>query len=134
MKSITLTTVGELRPEIREAIVGRLTWEGSEWQEECREGTSTTPVAVWLCDGVAHGWACSHVWRAQQTLEMYVSADFRGRGIAHALSSVLAAAGVIDLTKTLAVFSPVTARIANRIGATDVLHYEWRENKWSLLP
>lgn len=136
MRKITLTTVGEMsRGDLLE-IVLRLTRPGSEFQAECNAARhnagSDTPIALWYTDNRVRGWACSHVWQNQQTLEMFVAADARGCGIASALSQFLIAAGVIWPEKTLAVFSPVTARIANRLGCVEVLTYQSSGSDWIL--
>lgn len=138
MKKVKLCAVSELRPADLIQIVDRLTRPASEFQSECAAALnghySATPIAVWLNSGTAHGWACSHVWNGQQTLEMFVDPARRGAGIASALSSFLIAAAVIDPEKTLAVFSPVTARIANRLGCVEVLQYARAGDGWSLMP
>lgn len=138
MKKITLTTVGELARGDLLAIVVKLTRPGSEFQAECNSvrngGSSATPIALWHDAGRLRGWCCSHVWQNQQTLEMFVEPAGRQSGIASALAAVMVAAGVIDPRETLVVFSPVTARIANRIGCAEVLAYQLQKNVWVLMP
>lgn len=134
MASIILTTVDGLEPSDANAIYRRLTKSGSEFQIEVAqvlagESSSDTPLAIWHEDGAVLGWACSHVWKGLQTLEIFTGERHRGRGIASALSAALIAAGVILPTKQVAVFSPSTARIARRLGC-DVDLWERRDGAW----
>lgn len=127
MNHITLTTVDGLEPRDALAIVRRLTKPESEWQAEVGAmlegtGSSSTPLVVRHQDGCVIGWACSHVWREQQTLEMYVDERHRRRGIATTLASMLMDSGVINRTQPVAVFSEPTASIATRLGLTPVLY------------
>lgn len=138
MRSIILTTVDGLDPQDANAIFRRLTKPGSECQLEISqviagEGSSDTPIALWHEDGAVLGWVCSHEWKGQQTLEMFVGERHRGRGIATALSAALAAAGVIDTAQRVAVFSPVTADIARRLGCVSVDLYERQHGSWQLV-
>lgn len=138
MASILLTTVDGLEPQDALAICYRLTKPGSEFNLEVRSlvdgtGSSDTPIALWHEDGALLGWACSHVWQNTQTLEMFTGERHRGRGIATALSSMLMAAGVVDSSERLAVFAPVTADIARRLGCVDVDLYERRDGVWVLV-
>ena len=137
MASIILTTVDALEPQDALAICYRLTKPGSEFNVEVRgvldgKASSDTPIVLWHEDGALLGWACSHVWQNTQTLEQFVGERHRRRGIATALSATLAASGVIDAGRDLAVFSPATAAIARRIGVDDVCLYEQREGVWAL--
>lgn len=127
MNHITLTTVDGLEPRDALAIVRRLTKPDSEWQAEVGAmldgiGSSSTPVVVRHQDGCVIGWACSHVWREQQTLEMYVDERHRRRGIATTLASMLMDSGVIDRAQPVAMFSRTTAAIATRLGLSPVLY------------
>lgn len=138
MASILLTTVDGLEPQDALAICYRLTKPGSEFNLEVRSlvdgtGSSDTPIALWHEDGALLGWACSHVWQNTQTLEMFTGERHRGRGIATALSAMLMAASVVDSSERLAVFSPVTADIARRLGCVDVDLYERRDGVWVLV-
>jgi GNAT superfamily N-acetyltransferase len=138
MPSIILTTVDGMEPQDALAICYRLTKPGSEFNLEVRRildgnGSSDTPIALWHEDGALLGWACSHVWNNHQTLEMFTGERHRGRGIATALSAFLLGAGVIDGAEELAVFSPVTADIARRLGVVEVSLYERRDGEWSLV-
>lgn len=137
MSSIVITTVDGLEPSDANAICRRLTKSGSEFQIEVSqvlagESSSDTPIAIWHEDGAVLGWACSHVWQHAQTLEMFTGERHRGRGIATALSASLMAAGVIDSAENVAVFSPVTADIARRLGCVDVELYERHDGVWRL--
>ena len=121
MNQLLITTVDGLEPADAVAVARRLTKPGSEFQLEVLrvlsgELSSATPIALWNRDGALIGWACSHVWREQQTLEMFVDERHRGRGVASTLASMLAAAGEIDATEPIAVFSETTQRIAERLG------------------
>jgi GNAT superfamily N-acetyltransferase len=138
MNQIIVTTVDGLEPGDAVAIVRRLTRSGSEFQIEVQQVldgdmSSCTPLAVWNHDGAVIGWACSHVWRGHQTLEQYTDERHRGRGIASALSATLLASRVIDTAKDLAVFSPVTAEIARRIGVAEVVLYQRNGSEWVLV-
>lgn len=138
MATIILTTVDGLEPPDALAICYRLTKPGSEFNLEVRQvvdgaGSSDTPIALWHEDGALLAWACSHVWQNTQTLEMYTGERHRSRGIATALSSMLIAGGVIESSENVAVFSPVTADIARRLGCVDVSLYERRDGAWHLV-
>lgn len=138
MATIILTTVDGLEPQDALAICYRLTKPGSEFNLEVRnlldgKGSSDTPIALWNEDGALLGWACSHVWNNVQTLEMFTGERHRGRGIATALSAMLVASGVIEISDELAVFSPTTADIARRLGCGDVSLYERRDGAWHLV-
>lgn len=138
MSSIILTTADGLEPNDALAICYRLTKPDSECNLEIRQlldgkGSSDTPIALWHEDGALLGWACSHVWNNVQTLEMFTGERHRGRGIATALSAMLMADGVIDSAERLAVFSPVTADIARRLGCVEVELYERRDGGWHLV-
>jgi hypothetical protein len=135
METISLVAADGLAESDAIAIVRRLSRQGSEWQIEVAgilagEASSVTPVALWHSDGCLAAWACSHVWREQQTLEQFTDTRFRNRGIATALSAFLRSAGVIAPASRLAVFSPHTARIATRLGFTDVWRYERSGGEW----
>ena len=130
---ITLTTVDGLTTADCVAITYRLTHRSSEFQLEVAgrlagKTSSTTPIVLWHGGGALLAWACSHDWRAMQTLEMWTDERHRGGGIALALSAALVAAGVLDRDLTLAVFSPATEAIARRLGFVDVQRYahDWQ--------
>ena len=136
MNQITLATIDGLDPRDMIAIRSRLSRPGSEFQIEVATvldgaGSSCTPIAVWHCDGAMVGWACSHVWRAMQTLEQYVEDRYRNTGKATALTAVLLGAGVIDSRKPLAVFSPATADIARKAGCVEVALFQRTGSEWS---
>jgi L-amino acid N-acyltransferase YncA len=136
MNQVTLTTVDGLDPRDMLAIRSRLTKPGSEFQLEVStvlegEGSSCTPIAVWHHDGAMVGWACSHVWRAMQTLEQFVEERYRNTGKGTALTAVLMGAGVVDLRKPLAVFSPATADIARKLGFAEVVLFQRNGSEWS---
>jgi hypothetical protein len=136
MNQVTLTTIDGLDPRDMIAIRSRLSRPGSEFQIEVAtvlegEGSSCTPIAVWHCDGAMVGWACSHVWRAMQTLEQFVEDRYRNTGKATALTAVLLGAGVIDSRKPLAVFSPATADIARKVGCVEVILFQRAGSEWA---
>ena len=136
MNQITLTTVDGLDPRDMLAIRSRLTKPSSEFQLEVAqvlegEGSSCTPIAVWHADGSMLGWACSHVWQDMQTLEQFVDERHRKSGKATALSAMLTSTGTIDTTKPLAVFSPVTALIARKLGVLNVHEFTRSGNGWA---
>jgi len=129
MSTITITTVDGLSRQDKVAIVHRLTWPGSEFQQEVagclREvASSSTPIAVWHDCGTLWAWACSHVWKDMQTLEMFTDERHRGTGKAFVLSAALASVRVIDRSYRLAVFSPTTESIARRLGFAQVQRFE----------
>jgi GNAT superfamily N-acetyltransferase len=135
MNSISLTHVDALAPADAVAIVHRLTKSGSEFQREVSlaadgASSSATPIALWHDGNCLMGWACSHVWRGSQTLEMFVDERHRKTGIATALSMFLRAAGIIEPAHALAVFSPHTHRIATRCGFCEVWLYERAGEDW----
>ena len=136
MNQVTLTTIDGLDRLDLLAIRSRLTKAGSEFQVEVATvldgaGSSCTPIAVWHCDGAMVGWACSHVWRAMQTLEQFVEDRYRNTGKATALTAVLLGAGVIDSRKPLAVFSPSTADIARKLGCAEVVLFQRAGSEWA---
>jgi putative intracellular protease/amidase len=136
MNQVTLTTIDGLDRLDLLAICSRLTKAGSEFQVEVATvldgaGSSCTPIAVWHCDGAMVGWACSHVWRAMQTLEQFVEDRYRNTGKATALTAVLLGAGVIDSRKPLAVFSPSTADIARKLGCAEVVLFQRAGSEWA---
>lgn len=136
MNQVTLTTIDGLDRLDLLAIRSRLTKPGSEFQIEVAtvlegKGSSCTPIAVWHCDGAMVGWACSHLWRAMQTLEQYVEERYRNTGKATALTAVLIGSGVIDIRKPLAVFSPATADIARKLGCVEVVLFQRQGSEWA---
>ena len=136
MNQLTLATIDGLDPQDMIAIRSRLTKPGSEFQTEVATvlegaGSSCTPIAVWHHDGAMVGWACSHVWRALQTLEQFVEERYRNTGKGTALTAVLVGAGVIDIRKPLAVFSPATADIARKLGCVDVVLFQRQGSEWA---
>jgi hypothetical protein len=129
MSAITVTTVDGLSRQDRIAIVHRLTWPESEFHQEVarclrEDESSTTPIAVWHDRSTLWAWACTHVWREMQTLEMFTDERYRGTGVALSLSAALSAVRVIDRSERLAVFSPTTESIARRLGFTKVQRFE----------
>lgn len=135
MTQITVTTIDGLDPRDMLAIRYRLTKPGSEFQSEVSgvlegESSSCTPIAVCHVDGSLVGWACSHVWQDQQTIEQYVDERHRRRGIAMALSSAAVAHGIVDRDKPVAVFSPATEAIARKLWRAGVVRYERRGTQW----
>ena len=136
MNQITLATIDGLDPRDMIAIRSRLSRPGSEFQLEVATvldgaGSSCTPIAVWHCDGAMVGWACSHVWRSMQTLEQYVEDRYRNTGKATALTAVLLGAGVIDIRKPVAVFSPATADIGRKLGCAEVILFQRAGSEWA---
>lgn len=136
MNQVTLATIDGLEPRDMLAIRSRLTKPHSEFQVEVvavleGDGSSCTPIAVWHCDGSLVGWACSHVWRAMQTLEQFVDERHRHTGKATALTAVMIAAGIIDFRKPLAVFSPWTADIARKLGCAEVVLFQRNGSEWA---
>jgi hypothetical protein len=65
-----------------------------------------------------------------QTLEQFVDERHRKSGKATALSSVLTSSGIIDTTKPLAVFSPITSLIARKLGALNVHEFTRNGTAW----
>jgi hypothetical protein len=135
METISLIAADGLAESDAVAIARRLTHSGSEFQIEISqilsgEGSSATPIALWHSDGCLAAWACSHRWRDMQTLEQFTDERFRGRGIGSALSAFLMAAGILDRTQPLALFSETTQRIAERLLFRDARRYEWDGADW----
>lgn len=136
MTTITITTVDGLDPPESTAIARRLSRPGSEFQVEViqvatGEASSSTPIALWHEDGALLGWSASHIWDGKQTLEQFTDERHRRRGIASALSAALVAAGKIDRSEVVAVFSPHTQSLAARLGLS-TLRYERRGSDWVL--
>ncbi len=136
MNQVTLTTIDGLDRLDLLAIRSRLTKPGSEFQIEVATvlegaGSSCTPITVWHRDGAMVGWACSHLWRAMQTLEQYVEDRYRNTGKATALTAVLIGSGAIDSRKPLAVFSMATADIARKLGCAEVILFQRTGSEWA---
>lgn len=136
MNQVTLATIDGLDRLDLIAIRSRLTKPASEFQIEVATvlegfGSSCTPIAVWHLDGAMVGWACSHLWRSMPTLEQYVEERYRNTGKATALTAVLLGAGVIDIDKPLAVFSPATAGIARKLGCVEVVLFQRSGSEWA---
>ena len=132
---ISVLTVDGLDPRDMLAIRFRLTRPGSEFQAEVSavldgEASSCTPVAVAHVDGALIGWACSHIWRDTQTLEQFVDGRHRRKLVALSMSSALVSRGIIDRNKPVAVFSPATSVIAQKLGVCEVHEYERRGTEW----
>jgi len=133
---ISVVSVDALEPRDLFAIRSRLTKTDSEFQSEVAgvlegELSSCTPIAVCHIDGALVGWACSHVWRETQTLEMFVDPRHRASCVALALSAALVIRGTIDRNKSLAVFAPATAAIARKVGVLNVVEYERSGTDWA---
>ena len=135
MNTISLTSVDGLAPRDALAIIHRLTRDGSEFQAEVAsmlEGvsSSSTPLAIWELDGACIGWAASHIWRELQTLELFVDPRHRGHGRGSILAGVLVSSGRIDKGRAVAVFSPSTTSIAERLGCRQVVEYSREGDEW----
>ena len=135
MNTISLTSVDGLAPRDALAIIHRLTRDGSEFQLEVAsmlEGvsSSSTPLAIWELDGACIGWAASHIWREMQTLELFVDPRHRGHGRGSILAGVLVSSGRIDKGRAVAVFSPSTTSIAERLGCRQVVEYSREGAEW----
>jgi hypothetical protein len=66
-----------------------------------------------------------------QTLEQYVEDRYRNTGKATALTAVLLGAGVIDIRKPVAVFSPATADIGRKLGCAEVILFQRAGSEWA---
>lgn len=135
MNEIAVATVDALDVRDAVAIVRRLTKPGSEFQQEVGAtldgtGSSSTPIVIWRHDGCLAGWTCSHIWRDQQTLEMFVDPRYRQHGKAFAMVAILKACGTVNIEEPVAVFSPTTARIARAIGFATVREYKHDGDDW----
>ena len=105
--------------------------DGSEMQQELLEADSTTVIAV-VYDGIHPvAWAASHTWRGMQTLEGFTRHSFRRRGLQRFAATGLIAAGVLDLTKTLAVFSPHCCSLTRSLGFASVVLFLHRNGDWT---
>jgi hypothetical protein len=130
MRAFT-TTVRQLSLLDAECIITRLTWPNSEFHDEVKEKTSTTPVAIVRnYEERVAAWTATHYWRGMQTLEGYTSPNCRRRGLARAAASLLIADGYIDPRETLAVFSPQCVSIATALGCRDVRLFERQGKEW----
>ena len=132
---ISIVALDALEPRDLWAIRTRLTKPGSDFNAEVSavlegEASSGTPIAVAHLNGGLVGWACSHLWLDQQTLEQYVDEQYRRRGIAMAISSAAVAHGMVNRERPVAVFSPATQSIARKLWHADVVLYERRGNEW----
>lgn len=124
-----VTTVQDLEEDDAACILLRLTKPGSEFQQEVKEGKSTTPIVV-VWDGAVVAWAATHNWRGLQTLEAFTDQEFRRRGIATVAASMLIATGHIERANPVAVFSPLCVSIAATLGCRDVRLFERRGDDW----
>jgi hypothetical protein len=103
---------------VRTSCAG-LCWPGSEMQAEFADGSST-PVSVVFCGGLPTAWAATHRWRDMQTLEGFTHYRYRRRGLQRFAASGLLAAGLLDTSKPVAVFSPDCVGLTRSLGFVDV--------------
>ncbi len=114
-----------------------LTHDGSDFQRKlgmwlARDAYPTDDdgyVAVVVCEGVTAGWARTETWRGRDTLEAFVSPQFRRRGVA-----AFAAAGLRagPLGENVAVFHPSMLLVAARAGLRPTLFQKDAEGVWRL--
>jgi hypothetical protein len=126
------SVVGSLTPYESGQIISHLTKPGSEFQIEVsnKEGSST-PIAIVFDDSwKIASWAATHTWKGQQTLEGFTLPEWRNRGAMRAAAALLVAAGKIDTTLPIAVFSPACIAIATSVGCRKVRLYELRSGIW----
>lgn len=98
-------------------------------------GGSTTPVAVVYAGETPVAWTATHVWREMQTLEGYTNTHYRRRGFQRFAASGLIAAGMLDTTKPVAVFSPDCVGLTRSLGFVDVkLFRRTDSNDWIEVP
>jgi hypothetical protein len=65
-----------------------------------------------------------------QTLELFVDPRHRGHGRGSILAGVLVSSGRIDKARAVAVFSPSTTAIAERLGCGSVVEYAKEGAEW----
>lgn len=112
-------------------IVGSLTNEGSEFQQECSARLGMTPVAI-VRDGSGRvlAWSATHEWNGMQTLEGFTSLAWRRRGLAKIAAAMLAADGHLETDEPVAVFSPDYLGVARAVGFGRIKIYEQRDGNW----
>lgn len=127
---VEIVTVRDMSDSDRKDIVASLTNPGSEFQAECEEGKSLTPVAVVRDeDGVA-AWACTHVWRGLRTLEGFTRESHRRRGYGRAAAFALAANKYVWRSEDVAVFEPEYASLVKSIGFEKVRTFRKEAGDW----
>ncbi len=88
-------------------------------QQEFIKGTDTTVSIVHL-NWQPAAWAATHVWREMQTLEGFTHRQHRRRGLQRFAACGLIAAGLLDTSKPVAVFSPDCVGLTRSLGFVDV--------------
>lgn len=115
----------------RDEIVSHLTHQGSEFQAECLDRATGTPVSIIRsdADGVI-AWACTHSWRGMQTLEGFTREPHRRKGYGKAVAFALIARDHVLRSEDVAVFSPEYGNLARSIGCTRVRIFSRVADDW----
>lgn len=92
----------------------------SGMQHEFSGGSRTKVAVVFAEKKLPVAWAATHVWRGMQTLEGYTHKWHRRRGLQRFAATGLIAAGMLDTTKPVAVFSPDCVGLTRSLGFVDV--------------
>lgn len=119
-----------------------LTREGSDfsaklnaWADGVRPKSSDGTIALVEDQGEIVGWARTEVWFEMpgevpwDTLESFVSPEWRGRGVSSWAASGLAC-GVLADVASVAVFAPPMLLLASRVGLHPVLFEQDDAGRW----
>lgn len=136
-----VTMPSRLRPCEQKRIADSLCRPGSDFQKDLLSGAYVAGmIALCLDRGEIIGWARTQPWTdrrgvTRDTLEAFVDAKYRGRGIASYAAMGLASSYLIERTPgSVAVFRPALLMVASRAGLHPTLYYRgdggWVES-WS---
>lgn len=144
--TITTTRSNELPLSVAETIRSSLTKKGSDTNRDfeeivqgmldVRDSLPDYPMSICLrldpYTDATHciGWASATLWDQSLALQVFVDPEYRGRGLATALASLLLVDGILTTEMPLAVFSDSTVRIAQRLKFPDIRRYRRVDDGW----
>lgn len=114
--NITVVEVKSLEAIDAAYIAGHLCRDGSVFQKALRNGAASGDIAFCRDQGEIIGWSRTERWEGYPTLESFVIAPYRGRGVATACAQALIAGGALARSALVAVFRPQMDVIARRCG------------------
>lgn len=113
-----ITRTNRLRRVERRFIADHLTRPGSDFQTALLTGDPQGTIALALDQGEIVGWARTEIWQGLPTLEAFVGAQYRRRGVARFCAAGLVAEGVYAAAAKVAIFSTTLIPLAKSIGIT----------------
>lgn len=111
-----VTRTHRLRRVERRFIADHLTRPGSDFQTALLTGEPKGVISLCLDQGEIVGWARTETWQGHETLESFVSPQFRRRGVATFAGCGLVAEGCYRDVAKVAVFAPSMESLARRLG------------------